>query len=229
MQIEGFLIEGVGHSAIFDGQLKVEEDGGIRLLGDFPTELSELVEVFLKALPHSAVEVFVGAVPDSEDVIDVAFVKQKKSAILAKDSFLFVDTKVEGGVHWSWRSTHGGAGELKPAGVSKLKEVVFHDDVEGCHNCLIVWRQREVSSDDGQGMVGVDVGVHRDGIGCEEPIAPSGRSGRSCKRSVNSKELLRYVGSFLQIGCSCWSSQVPSPAVMLPRMATIGRVAIGVL
>ena len=102
MQIEGFLIEGVGHSAVFYGQLKVEEDGGIRSLGDFPTELSELVEVFLKALPHSAVEVFVGAVPDSEDVIDVAFVEQKESAVLAKDSFFFVDTKVEGGVHWSW-------------------------------------------------------------------------------------------------------------------------------
>ncbi len=171
MQVEGFLIEGVGHSAVFDGQLKVEEDGGIRPLGDFPTELSELVEVFLKALPHSAVEVCVGAVPDSEDIIDVAFVKQKESAVLAKDGFLFVDTKVQGGVHWGRGRTHGGAGELQPPSISKLEEVVFHDDVKGCHDCLVVWCQREVSSDDGQGMVGVDVSVHRDGIGCEEPSA----------------------------------------------------------
>ncbi len=142
MQVEWFLIEGVGHSTIFDGQLKVEKDGDVRSLGDFPTELSKLVKVFLNALPHSAVEVLVVAVPNSKDVIDVAFVKQKESAVLAKNGFLFVDSKVQGGVHWSWGSAHGGASELKPAGVSKLKEVVFHDDVKGCHDCLVVWRQR---------------------------------------------------------------------------------------
>ncbi len=167
MQVEGFLVESVRHSAILYRQLEVEEDCGIRSLGDFPTELSKPVEVFLKALPHSAVKVFIGAMPDSEDIIDVAFVEQKESAILVKDGFLFVDTKVQGGVHWGWGCTHGGAGELQPAGVSKLKEVVFHDDVEGCHNSLIVWRQREVWSDDGQGMAGVEVGVQCDGVGGE--------------------------------------------------------------
>ena len=123
-------------------------------------------------IPQSSVEIFIeifiSAVPDSEDIIDVAFVKQKESAVLAKDGFLFVDTKVQGGVHWSWGSTHGGAGELKPAGVSKLKEVVFHDDVEGCHDCLVVWCQGKVFSDDGHGVICVDVGVHRNGVGGEE-------------------------------------------------------------
>jgi hypothetical protein len=171
VQVERFLVESAGHSAIFDRQLKVEEDCGIRALGDFPTELSKLVEVFLKALPHSAVKVFSGAVPDSEDVIDVALVEQKESTVLAKDGFLFVDTKVQGSVHWSWRSTYGGAGELQPAGISELEEVMFHDDVEGCHDCLVVWCQREVSTDDGQGMICVDVSVHRDSAGCEEPGA----------------------------------------------------------
>jgi hypothetical protein len=171
VQVERFLVESVGHSAIFDRQLKVEEDCGIRALGDFPAKLSELVEVFLKALPHSVVEVFIGAVPDSEGVINVALVDQKESAVLAKDGFLFVDTKVQGSLHWGLRSTHGGAGELQPAGISQLEEVVFHDHVEGCHDCLVVWCQREVSTDDRQGMIGVDVSVHRDSVGCEEPGA----------------------------------------------------------
>jgi hypothetical protein len=103
VQVERFLVEGIGHSAILDGQLKVEKNCGVRSLGDFPAELAELVKVFLETLPHSAVEVFVGAVPDSEDVIDVSFVKYKKS--------------------------------------------------------------------DGQGMIGIDVSIHRDGVGCEKPSA----------------------------------------------------------
>ena len=94
VQVERFLVEGIGHSAILDGQLKVEKNCGVRSLGNFPVELAKLVKVFLETLPHSAVKVFVGAVPDSEEVIDVSFVKLKKSAVLAKDCFLFVDAKV---------------------------------------------------------------------------------------------------------------------------------------
>ena len=55
MQIERFLVEGVRHSAIFYRQLKVEKDCGVGSLGDFPSEFSELVEVFLEGFPHSLI------------------------------------------------------------------------------------------------------------------------------------------------------------------------------
>ncbi len=171
VEVERLFVESVGNSAVLDCQLKVEEDGGVRALGDFPAELAEFIEVFLKTLPHSAVEIFVGAVPDSEDIIDVSLVEPKETAILAENAFFLMDAEVQGSVHWGWGSTHGSAGELEPACVAELEEVVSHDDVECCHNCLVVWGQWEIVPDDGHGMIGIDVCVHRNGVGGKESSA----------------------------------------------------------
>ncbi len=171
VEVERLFVESVGNSAVLDCQLKVEEDGGVRALGDFPAELAEFIEVFLKTLPHSAVEIFVGAVPDSDDIIDVSLVEPKETAIFAENGFFLMDAEVQGSVHWGWGSTHGSAGELEPACVAELEEVVSHDDIECCHNCLVVWGQWEIVPDDGHGMIGIDVCVHRNGVRGKESSA----------------------------------------------------------
>ena len=115
-------------------------------------------------IPQSSVEIFIeifiSAVPDSEDITDVSLVKQKAIAVLAEKSFFFIDTEVQGGVHRCWGGTHGRSGALHPVGISELKIVVAHDDVEGFHDCLVVWCQGEEISDDRHGMIGVNVGIH---------------------------------------------------------------------
>ena len=160
MQVERFLVESIRHSAIFYHQLEVEEDCGVGALGYLPTEFSEFVKIFLEAFPHSSIKVGIRAVPDANYIIDVSLVEEEESCIPSKDGLLFIDSEVEGGVHGGWWGTHCGAGELEPVSVSELEEVILHDDGDGLHDGLVSFRLREEASDFGDGVVGVDVGVH---------------------------------------------------------------------
>jgi len=114
----------------------------------------------LEALPHSLVKVGVRAMPDANDIIDVSFIEEEESCVPSEDGLLFVNSKIKGGVHGGWWGTHCGAGELEPVSVSELEEVILHDDGDGLHDGLVSFSLREEASDFGDGVVGVDVGVH---------------------------------------------------------------------
>ena len=82
--------------------------------------------------------------------------------------FAFRKFQNKGSVHGGWWGAHRGAGELEPVSVSEVEEVILHDDGDGLHDGLVSFSLREEASDLGDGVVRVDVGVHRDGVGGEE-------------------------------------------------------------
>ncbi len=65
VQVERFLVESIGHSAIFDCQLKGDEHCGFIALVAFLHELFELFYVFLKSLSPSSFDVFLCVFPPS--------------------------------------------------------------------------------------------------------------------------------------------------------------------
>ena len=85
-----------------------------------------------------------------------------------------MDSEVEGGVGGCWWGTHGGARKLLPVGISECEDIVTHDEFNGVDECCD-WDMREellvpseVSGDFTEGFVGVNVGVHGDGISGEQ-------------------------------------------------------------
>jgi hypothetical protein len=76
-------------------------------------------------------------VPDADYIIDVPLIEEEELRIPPEDGLLFIDSEVEGGVHGGWWGTHCGAGKLEPACVSKLEEVILHDDGNSLHDGLV--------------------------------------------------------------------------------------------
>lgn len=118
----------------------------------------------------------VRAVPDTIDIVDISFVKRKEAAKGRKDRLEFMNTVIEGGVHWRRGGAHACASELEPPGVTKLEDVVNHAEFDGIKESVkeglsVFMTERgstEEFPDDNQGMHGVDVGIHRDRINSEE-------------------------------------------------------------
>ena len=110
--------------------------------------------------------------PNTEDIVDVSFV-ESDSVDKIREEVAFVDGEIECGIGGCWWGAHGGAGELLPVGISEREDVITHDEFN-CINECCNWDMREkclvsseVSGDFSEGYVGVDVGVHGDGIGGE--------------------------------------------------------------
>ena len=89
------------------------------------------------------------------------------------DEFSFTDSVIKGSVGYGGWCTHGGAFQLMPVGIAEAKYVFSHDEAKGHHDCFIRDGREalaitlEVVSDDAESTGGVDVSVHRDGVGGE--------------------------------------------------------------
>ena len=111
--------------------------------------------------------------PNTEDIVDVSFV-ESDSVDKIREEVVFVDGEIEGSVGGCRWGTHCGAGELLPVGVSECENIIAHDEFNGINEGSD-WDMREeelvtseVSGDFTEGFVGVDVGIHRYCIGCDE-------------------------------------------------------------
>ena len=88
------------------------------------------------------------------------------------DEIVFKDGEVESSIGGCRGSAHGSTTELKPVGITKLEEIVSHDESEGSHEFSnrdsIEVLPLEISGDGAEGFGCGDVGIHRDGVSSED-------------------------------------------------------------
>jgi hypothetical protein len=104
--------------------------------------------------------------PDAKAVVNVTAIFGK---VMAKggQNIQLVDAEVKGSIHGSRRCAHRGSGMLEPEGITKLEEVMGHDDAEASQDGGSINKSRATrlgsrkkSFDDVQRMFSINVGIH---------------------------------------------------------------------
>ena len=155
-----------------DGNIEVV-DGGL-LFAKIPCKSVEVVHLFLKLFPHCLTSIVWHWDPNPNEVVNVSPAVREEGAWEFSHYFYFGDSKEDGGVGGAWGLAHGSATNFFPEGISKSEDIVLHHNFQS-RNKRVDWDAREVSSvpaklscDDGEGGLGVYVGIHGYRIGSEE-------------------------------------------------------------
>jgi len=175
MQIEGLLIQGGDDPAMGDGEVKIHKVDGRGLVTDVPMEATASVHGGGELLPSSVIDDGVGvAEPNANDVINEPAI-EKKGILKPGEKVIFKGSKVQGGVRWRRRRSHGSAIELPKGGVPKRKDIVAHDkgksfkdSVDRVRHVLGALVAAEEMPDHDGGAASRDVGIHRDSVGRKE-------------------------------------------------------------
>ena len=170
MQVQRFLVERGGDTAIVDGQGQVHEDELVGAMSKIPDEAVPFVEPVLEGRPLKGIRGWVrGRDPKADDVINEASIVEDVATTI--DTVIFVGSEAEGSVRRGRGCTHGTAAELNPGCIAEGEEIILHDEREGFHQRLngdveeAGWVGTKVLADGTESLFRGNVGVHSPSIG----------------------------------------------------------------
>jgi len=134
VEVHGFFVHCCDDAAIFDAKGEVKEGCRYGWIFNSPFKIAVVVDGGDKIIPAlGGVGAFGRWAPDAEDVIDEAFVEEQTVSEGFKEKRL-VGGIVEGCICTRWRCAHSCASKLFPVCVTKLHDIIPHNDFKPEHD-----------------------------------------------------------------------------------------------